>query len=105
MTTHSGILAWRIPWTEEPGGLYSPWCHKESDITEHILYVFITFIFKQIPNIFINFLVKILNRFQKLFSPVFVVKFLAELPYFKILGLKPIHLFCFPIITSLGTSK
>ena len=22
MTTHSGILAWRIPWTEEPGG---PW--------------------------------------------------------------------------------
>ena len=23
MTTHSGILAWRIPWTEEPGGLQS----------------------------------------------------------------------------------
>ena len=22
MTTHSGILAWRIPWTEEPGGLH-----------------------------------------------------------------------------------
>ena len=21
MTTHSGILSWRIPWTEEPGGL------------------------------------------------------------------------------------
>ena len=21
MTTHSGVLAWRIPWTEEPGGL------------------------------------------------------------------------------------
>ena len=21
--THSGILAWRIPWTEEPGGLQS----------------------------------------------------------------------------------
>ena len=20
MTTHSSILAWRIPWTEEPGG-------------------------------------------------------------------------------------
>ena len=28
-----GILAWRIPWTEEPGGLYSPWDHKESDTT------------------------------------------------------------------------
>ena len=23
MTTHSRILAWKIPWTEEPGG-YSP---------------------------------------------------------------------------------
>ena len=28
MATHSSILAWRIPWTEEPGGL-SPWGHKE----------------------------------------------------------------------------
>ena len=23
MATHSSILAWRIPWTEEAGGLYS----------------------------------------------------------------------------------
>ena len=23
MATHSGVLAWRIPWTEEPGGLQS----------------------------------------------------------------------------------
>ena len=23
MTTHSSILAWEIPWTEEPGGLQS----------------------------------------------------------------------------------
>ena len=23
LATHSGILAWRIPWTEEPGGLQS----------------------------------------------------------------------------------
>ena len=22
MTTHSSILAWRVPWTEEPGGLW-----------------------------------------------------------------------------------
>ena len=28
--THSSILAWRIPWTEEPGGLQSMG-HKESD--------------------------------------------------------------------------
>ena len=23
MASHSSILAWRIPWTEEPGGLYT----------------------------------------------------------------------------------
>ena len=23
MATHSNMLAWRIPWTEEPGGLWS----------------------------------------------------------------------------------
>ena len=34
MATHSSILDWRIPWTEEPGRLYSPWGHKESDMTE-----------------------------------------------------------------------
>ena len=25
MATHSSTLAWRIPWREEPGRLYSPW--------------------------------------------------------------------------------
>ena len=34
MATHSSILAWRIPWTEEPGGGYSPCGPKESDTTE-----------------------------------------------------------------------
>ena len=33
MATHSSILAWRIPWTEEPVG-YSPWGHKEVDTTD-----------------------------------------------------------------------
>ena len=27
MATHSSILAWRIPWTEEPGGLQSTGAH------------------------------------------------------------------------------
>ena len=27
MVTQSRILAWEIPWTEEPGS-YSPWSHK-----------------------------------------------------------------------------
>ena len=33
MATHSSILAWRIPWTEEPGGLQSLGS-QESDTTE-----------------------------------------------------------------------
>ena len=28
MATHSSILAWRIPWTEEPGGLQSVGSHR-----------------------------------------------------------------------------
>ena len=36
MAIHSSILAWKIPWTEEPGGLYSPYCQKESDTTERL---------------------------------------------------------------------
>ena len=31
MATQSSILAWIIPWTEEPSSL---WGHKESDMTE-----------------------------------------------------------------------
>ena len=33
MAMHSAILAWKIPWTEEPGGLQSGG-HKESDTTK-----------------------------------------------------------------------
>ena len=35
MTTHSSILAWKIPWTEELGGLQSMG-RKESDTTEQL---------------------------------------------------------------------
>ena len=35
MAAHPSIPAWRISWTEEPGG-YSPWGHKEWDTTEHM---------------------------------------------------------------------
>ena len=33
MATHSSILAWRIPWAEEPGRLQSTG-HKELDVTD-----------------------------------------------------------------------
>jgi len=34
--THSSILVWRIPWTEDMGftAVYSPRGHKEADMTE-----------------------------------------------------------------------
>jgi len=41
MGTYSSILAWRIPWTEEPGGLYSLWDHKGSDMTELLTHTLI----------------------------------------------------------------
>ena len=37
MATHSRILAWEIPRTEEPGRTTSPWGHKESDRTERLI--------------------------------------------------------------------
>ena len=36
MVTHSSIHAWKIPWTEEPGGLQSMGS-QESDTTERLL--------------------------------------------------------------------
>ena len=37
VVTHSSILAWEIPWKEEPGGLHSRG-HKESDMTWQLIY-------------------------------------------------------------------
>ena len=36
MPTHSRILAWKIPWTQEPGGLHSPWHHNTSNTTKRL---------------------------------------------------------------------
>ena len=33
MAAHSSVLAWRVPWMEEPVG-YSTWCHRELGTTE-----------------------------------------------------------------------
>ena len=41
MTTHSTVLAWKIPWMEEPGRLH-PTGVRESDTTERLH--FLTFI-------------------------------------------------------------
>ena len=34
MATLSSILAWRIPWTEEPGGLKSPWDQNWTQLSD-----------------------------------------------------------------------
>ena len=39
MATHSSILAWRIPWAEELGGLQSTG-RKQSDVTERLHFHF-----------------------------------------------------------------
>ena len=36
MATHSSTLAWKIPWTEEPGRLQSMGLQKESDTIERL---------------------------------------------------------------------
>ena len=39
MATHSSILAWRSPWTEEPGGLLSVESQEEG-MTEQLIFCF-----------------------------------------------------------------
>ena len=34
METHCSILAWRIPWTEEPGGLQSMGSHSQTGLSD-----------------------------------------------------------------------
>ena len=58
MATHSRILAWKIPWTEEPGGLQSMGSQrirydqatehkitKLSDIIQYLFCIFLAFLF------------------------------------------------------------
>ena len=49
MAIHPSILAWKIPWTEDPGGGYSRCGHRELDMTEHKLAGF--FIYLQVLGI------------------------------------------------------
>ena len=40
MATHSSTLAWRLPWTEEPGGVRPIWGRKESDMTKRTAHTY-----------------------------------------------------------------
>ena len=48
IATHSSLLAWKIPWTEELCRLYSPWGCKESDTTEQLTLSLFTFMKKAV---------------------------------------------------------
>ena len=39
MATHTSILAWRIPWTEEPGGLQSIGLHSQTQWKQLNMYI------------------------------------------------------------------
>ena len=41
MATHSSILAWEIPWPEEPGRLQLPITIRRTDVTDSGLFSFI----------------------------------------------------------------
>ena len=48
MATHSNILAWRIPWTEEPGGLQSTgaqksqtWLRTNTHILSYLKFIYV----------------------------------------------------------------
>ena len=49
MATHSSILAWRIPWTEEPGGLQSMGLQR--DTTERLTLYLVLYILLVLINV------------------------------------------------------
>ena len=48
MATHSSILAWRIPWTEEPGGLQTMGCAKSQTLQIITTQGMLRFFFQQV---------------------------------------------------------
>ena len=50
MATHSNILAWDIPWTEEPDGLQSTGSESQTYINNKCIYVNSNFLSKSIDS-------------------------------------------------------
>ena len=44
MAVHSSILAWKIPWTEEPGRIQSMGLQRVMDMTEEIHFHFLIYL-------------------------------------------------------------
>ena len=89
MATHSSILAWKIPWTEEPGGLYSMgWQRVGHDWVTSLHY-------------FEHFMLKIayLHFVQSLF---WVLSWFFICKVFLCLLILPKSLFCFSVLGKLA---
>ena len=99
MATHSGSLAWRIPWAEKPGRL---WGHKESHTTDHTHTQKYSPYFKIVedqnflssPNIshFLLFFTVSLKNLQYFLQKILITFFLPEMFLFHIHSLKIIYL-------------
>ena len=67
MATHCSILAWRIPWTQEPGGLQSIGSHRvrHDRIDLALLYTRIKFVsFSPVNLSWVNFIISLATRTQ-----------------------------------------
>ena len=68
MATHSGVLAWRILWTEEPGGLQSTGSQNwESYTTEHLTHTPVESLYSE-ENLFCPFQVYCMRFLDSLYS-------------------------------------
>jgi len=73
MATHSSILAWKIPWTEEPGRLYRSWSCKELDTTEWLHFTIQYIAFSDWLLLFSNMHLSFLSVFSWFLAHFFLV--------------------------------
>ena len=70
MATHSSILAWRIPWIEDPGGLQSMSSQRVGH-DEQLNTAQLTLCVSQISKVAINSLVRLLSQFPPVCCSIF----------------------------------
>ena len=107
IATHSSVLAWRIPWTEEPGGLQSMGSHRvNTKVTWHEQFVliviqqspFCTVLHSRVPSRVyappLSSLQRICNKFGWLSCKISQLLDLADFTSMVSLKMFPGTLFC-----------